>query len=123
MGIKEFKKLFIWVKNVTIHTDHKPLTAVVSPKNETNDKKIHWKTFVDEQNATVVYTPAKQNQVTDALSRQNVNALEDSSDSDLATTHSEESLTYTIESTDRPLSCFATQYIASSLFLHLCNIP
>jgi len=74
-------------------------------------------------NATVVYTPAKKNQVTDALCRQNVNALEDSGDSDLATTHSEESLTYTIESTDRPLSSIATQYIASSLFLHLCNIP
>jgi len=69
------------------------------------------KAFVDEHNATVVYTPGKQNQVAEALSRPNLNALEDSGDSDAATTHSEESLTYTIETTDRPVNCFANQIV------------
>ncbi|KAH8357983.1 hypothetical protein KR084_006494, partial [Drosophila pseudotakahashii] len=75
------------------------------------NKKSDNTAFVDEHNATVVYTPGKQNQVADALSRQNVNALEDSGDSDAATIHSEESLTYTIETTDRPINCFANQIV------------
>jgi len=95
---------------LTIYTDHKPLTSAVSPKN-TNDKIIRWKAFVDEHNTTFVYTPGKQNQVADALSRQNLNALEDSGDSDAATIHSEESLTYTIKTTDRPVNCFANEIV------------
>lgn len=81
-ALKSLRNYLYGVKNLTIYTDHKPLTSAVSPKN-TNDKLIRWKSFVDEHNATVVYTPGKQNQVADALSRQNLNALEDSGDSDL----------------------------------------
>lgn len=49
--------------------------------------------------------------VADALSRQNSNALEEQIQSDLATLHSEVSLTYTIEATDKPLNCFRNQIV------------
>lgn len=47
----------------------------------------------------------------DALSRQSVFALEEDASSDLATIHSEESLTYTIDSSDKPINCFRNQII------------
>jgi len=56
------------------------------------------------------YTPGKQNQVADALSRQNVNALEYSGDSDIANIHNEESLIYTIETTHRPLNYLINKF-------------
>jgi len=49
--------------------------------------------------------------VADALSRQNVNVLEDCPNSDIATIHSEESLTYTIETTEKPVNCFRNQIV------------
>jgi len=49
--------------------------------------------------------------IADALSRQNLNALQDSGDSDATTIYSGESLTYTIETTDRPVNCFANQIV------------
>ncbi|KAH8276550.1 hypothetical protein KR044_008641, partial [Drosophila immigrans] len=54
----------------------------------------------------------KENYVADALSRLNVNALEDQfSRSDAATVHSEASLSCTIESVDNPLNCFRNQIV------------
>ncbi|KAH8398930.1 hypothetical protein KR222_005069, partial [Zaprionus bogoriensis] len=52
-----------------------------------------------------------ENFVADALSRQNVNALQDEFQSDVATIHSEASLTHTIETTEKPLNCFRNQII------------
>ncbi|KAH8415435.1 hypothetical protein KR222_001502, partial [Zaprionus bogoriensis] len=52
-----------------------------------------------------------ENFVADALSRQNVNALQDAHQSDAATIHSELSLTYTVETTDKPINCFRNQII------------
>lgn len=47
----------------------------------------------------------------DALSRQNVNVLEDCPNSNIATIHSEESLTNTIETTEKPVNCFRNQIV------------
>jgi len=49
--------------------------------------------------------------VAGAVSPQNLSALEDSGISNAATIHSKESLTYTIETTDRPVNCFANQIV------------
>jgi len=49
--------------------------------------------------------------VTDALSRQNINSMQNKPQSDVATVHSEVSLTYTAESTDKPLNSFRNQII------------
>jgi len=95
---------------VRIFTDHQPLTYAVSDKN-TNAKIKRWKAFIDENNGKVFYTPGKQNLVADALSRQPLNNLEAEAQSDAATVHSELSLSYTIDTTDKPLNCFRNQII------------
>jgi len=59
----------------------------------------------------LAYKPGKDNLVADALSRQNINVLEDEQESDVATTHSEHSLTYTIDTTNKPVNCFRNQII------------
>jgi len=46
-----------------------------------------------------------------ALSRQNINVLPDTPESDAATIHSEQSLSYTIDTTDNPVNCFRNQII------------
>jgi len=97
-------------QEVRIFTDHQPLTYAVSDRN-TNAKIKRWKAFIDENNGKVFYTPGKQNLVADALSRQHLNNLEVEAQSDAATVHSELSLSYTIETTDKPLNCFRNQII------------
>jgi len=59
----------------------------------------------------LAYKPGKDNLVADALSRQNINVLEDEQESEVATIHSEHSLTYTIDTTDNPVNCFRNQII------------
>uniref|UniRef100_A0A0A1WWW7 RNA-directed DNA polymerase n=1 Tax=Zeugodacus cucurbitae TaxID=28588 RepID=A0A0A1WWW7_ZEUCU len=81
-------------RDIKIYTDHQPLTFAVSDKNP-NAKIKRWKAFIDEHNAKIHYKPGKENSVADALSRQNINALESELKSDAATVHSELSLTYT----------------------------
>jgi len=58
------------------------------------------------------YKPGRENLVADALSRQQLNTLDElNADSCAATVHSELSLTYTIESTEKPLNCFQNQIV------------
>lgn len=110
-ALKNLRNYLYGVRNLNIFTDHQPLTYAVSDKNP-NAKIKRWKAFIDEHNANIIYKPGKENYVADALSRQNVNALDsDSQCSDIATIHSEESLTYTIETTDKPVNCFRNQII------------
>lgn len=109
-ALKTLRNYLYGVKTLNIFTDHQPLTFAVSDRNP-NAKIKRWKAFIDEHNANVFYKPGKENLVADALSRQHIHAMEDENCSDLATIHSEESLTYTIESTDKPVNCFRNQII------------
>jgi len=109
-ALKTLRNYLYGVKNLNIYTDHQPLTCAVSDKNP-NAKINRWKSFIDEHNAQIFYKPGKENFVADALSRQNFHALEEDTSSDLATIHSELSLTYTIESTDKPVNCSRNQII------------
>lgn len=102
-ALKNLRNYLYGVKNMNIYTDHQPLIFAVSEKN-TKAKIKRWKDFIDEHNANIIYKPGKENYVADSLSRQSINALEDSTDSDIARIHSEESLTYTIETTDKPVN-------------------
>jgi len=96
------------IKDINIFTDHQPLTFAVSESNP-NAKIKRWKARIDESNARIFYKPGK---VTDALSRQQLNALEGKElDSCAATIHSEVSLTHTIETTEKPLNCFQNQIV------------
>ncbi|KAH8394152.1 hypothetical protein KR215_011592, partial [Drosophila sulfurigaster] len=53
----------------------------------------------------------KDNHVADALSRQNINVLRSEPQSDVATIHSEESLTFTIQTIDQPINGFRNQMV------------
>jgi len=97
-------------REINIFTDHQPLTFAVADKN-TNAKIKRWKAYIDQHNAKVFYKPGKENFVADALSRQNLNALQDEPKSDAVTVHSEISLTSTIEATDKPLNGFRNQIV------------
>jgi len=97
------------VKDINIFTDHQPLTFAVSESNP-NAKIKRWKARIDESGAKIFYKPGKDNLVADALSRQQLNVVEEEEAfSSAATIHSELSLTYTIETTDKPLNCFQNQ--------------
>lgn len=109
-ALKTLRNYLYGVKNLNIFTDHQPLTFAVSDKNP-NSKLKRWKAFVDEHNANIIYKPGKENYVADALSRQSINALENDAASDAATIHSEISMTYTIETTDKPVNCFRNQIV------------
>lgn len=89
---------------------HQPLIFAVSEKN-TNAKIKRWKAKIEEYDAKIHYKPGKENFVADTLSRQDVNALDDGLRSDAATVHSEQSLSFTNESTVKPLNCFRNQIV------------
>jgi len=90
------------VKDITIFTDHQPLSFSVSDSNP-NAKINRWKGRIEETGAKEVYKPGKENLVADALSRQQINAIEEQdAESCVATIHSEISLTPTKESTEKP---------------------
>lgn len=109
-ALKTLRHYLYGVKTLNIFTDHQPLTYSVSDRNP-NAQIKRWKAFIDEHNANLYYKPGKENQVADALSRQVVYALENENSSDMATVHSEESYTYTMESSDKPVNCFRNQII------------
>jgi len=64
------------VKDINIFTDHQPLTFAVSESNP-NAKIKRWKARIDESGARIFYKPGKENLVADALSRQQLNAMEE----------------------------------------------
>lgn len=109
-ALKTLRHYLYGAKALNIFTDHQPLTYAVSDRNP-NAKIKRWKAFIDEHNASLYYKPGKENQVADALSRQLIHVLENDNLSDMATVHSEESFTYTVESTDKPVNCFRNQII------------
>lgn len=104
--------------NLTIYTDHQPLTFAISEKNP-NLKIKRWKNIIEESGANLVYKPGKQNIVADALSRQYCNALDEeennqqdqgSSESSEGTIHSRKSSRDDdIPRTSEPLNVFRIQ--------------
>lgn len=99
------------IKDINIFTDHQPLTFAVSESNP-NAKIKRWEARIDESNARIFYKPDQENLVADALSRQQLNALEGKElDSCAATIHSVVSLTHTIKTTEKPLNCFQNQRV------------
>lgn len=109
-SLKVLRHYLYGVKSLHIYTDHQPLTFAVSDRNP-NSKIKRWKAFVDEHNAKIFYKPGKENVVADALSRQQLNNLSQDNESNQGTVHSEQSLTYTIASTDNPVNCYKNQII------------
>jgi len=112
-ALSKLRHYIYGVKDINIFTDHQPLTFAVSESNP-NAKIKRWKARIEETNARIFYKPGKENLVSDALSRQQLNALDElNTDSCAATVHSELSLTYTytIESTEKPLNCFQNQVV------------
>jgi len=58
------------------------------------------------------------------LSRQNVNALDNDAHFDSAAIQSEESLTYTVESTEKPVNCFRSRKVIEQAdFTSVKSIP
>lgn len=128
-ALQKLRNYLYGVRNLNIYTDHQPLTFSVSDRNP-NAKIKRWMAFVDEHNAKIFHKPGKENYVADALSRHNIHALnaepqcaanplcsqdchtlEEEPYSDMATVHSEISLTHTIESTEKPVNCFKNQIV------------
>ncbi|KAH8318248.1 hypothetical protein KR059_000693, partial [Drosophila kikkawai] len=111
--LKSLRNYLYGVKDLNIFTDHQPcppLTYALSDRNP-NAKIKRWKAFIDEHGAKIFYKPGKENYVADALSRQAIHVLENDPQSDIATVHSEISLTYTIETIDKPVNCFRNQIV------------
>lgn len=107
-SLKKLRNYLYGAKCINIFTDHQPLTFAVSEKN-TNAKIKRWKSFIEEHNVNIFYKPGRENLVADALSRQFINAIDNYSSA--ATVHSEESLSYTITTTDKPLNCYQNQIV------------
>lgn len=110
-ALQHLRNYIYGIADLTIYTDHQPLTFAISEKNP-NLKIKRWKAMIEESGANLVYRPGKQNVVADALSRQYCNALENEGDSDSSTgtIHSRESSQENeIAGTAEPLNAFHTQ--------------
>lgn len=75
-ALKHLRNYIYGVNDLTIYTDHQPLTFAISANNP-NLKIKRWKAMIEESGAKIIYRPGKQNVVADALSRQYCNELED----------------------------------------------
>ncbi|KAH8338222.1 hypothetical protein KR067_005907, partial [Drosophila pandora] len=94
----------------------------VVPKKTDASGKIKYRVVIDYRKLKEITIPDRypipnmdeilENLVADALSRQQLNAVEEqAAESCAATIHSERSLTHTIETTDKPLNCFQNQIV------------
>lgn len=74
-ALQHLRNYIYGIANLTIYTDHQPLTFAISERNP-NLKIKRWKAMIEESGARMVYKPGKQNVVADALSRQYCDALD-----------------------------------------------
>lgn len=79
-ALKKLRNYLYGVKNIRIFTDHQPLTFALSDKNP-NAKLRRWRSLIEEYAPEILYKPGKENVVADALSRQRLNALTGSDES------------------------------------------
>lgn len=106
-ALKNLRNYLYGVADLEIHTDHQPLTYSVSKRNP-NIKMKRWHAIIEEYAPKIIYKPGKDNIVADALSRQNLNIITNSSQ----TIHSAESSdNIQIETTSLPVNCFKQQII------------
>jgi len=108
LGYSEITKLLYYYITKWLQRNsnfHRSSTSHVSERN-TNANIKRGKAFIEEHNAKVFYKSGKENFVADAI-----NSVQNEPQSDVATVHSKVSLTYTVESTDKPLNCFRNQII------------
>lgn len=75
-ALQHLRNYIYGIADLTIYTDHQPLTFAISEKNP-NLKIKRWKTMIEESGAKIAYKVGKQNVVADALPRQYCNALEE----------------------------------------------
>lgn len=68
-SLQTLRNYLYGIANLTIFTDHQPLTFAITEKNP-NLKIKRWKSIIEESGAKIQYKPGKQNVVADALSRQ-----------------------------------------------------
>lgn len=68
-ALSKLRNYLYGITNLTIFTDHQPLTFCVNETNS-NLKIKRWKAFIEEFGAKILYKPGKENIVADALSRQ-----------------------------------------------------
>lgn len=111
-ALKNLRNYLYGVSNLEIHTDHQPLTFAVSTRNP-NAKMKRWHAFIEEFAPKMVYKPGTTNVVADALSRQFLNNLSDSTTIS-GTQHSAESSdNVQIQETKKPLNQFKQQILLS----------
>lgn len=79
-ALKTLRNYLYGIADLTVFTDHQPLTLAVSEKNPNLQIK-RWKSFVEESGVRLQYKPGKENIVADALSRQYCFLAEDLSSS------------------------------------------
>ncbi|CAH2018088.1 unnamed protein product, partial [Acanthoscelides obtectus] len=77
-GVKYFKP-YLWGREFTIVSDHKPLEYLFNMK-EHNPRLLRWKLFLEQFNYKIQYKPGKINSNVDALSRVELNAIQDETD-------------------------------------------
>lgn len=111
-SLRKLRNYLYGAKRLNIFTDHQPLTFAISEKNP-NTKIKRWKAFVEEFSPTFHYKPGRENHVADALSRQHINIMQQTNESESETAHSEESLTQTIRTVENPVNCFRNQIVIS----------
>lgn len=78
-AVKYFRP-YLFGKKFTILTDHKPLQWLFSLK-EPNSRLVRWRLKLEEYDYNIVYKKGKQNTNADALSRIEINAIENDNES------------------------------------------
>lgn len=82
-ALKTFRP-YLYGRKFTIFTDHRPLQWLFRLKDP-NSRLYRWRLKISDFNFTIIYKPGKSNVVADAMSRIELNALEDDSPQDSST--------------------------------------